>query len=402
MTDRGPAAVVIAATLDTKAEAVAVLREELLRRGASVLVVDCGVREPETTFPGVERSLVAARGGGLAPGADRAAALAVMTAGLAGCVRDLLAEGRVAGFVAVGGGTGASLSAGAFLELPYGLPKMLISTGVTGDVEPVVGVKDVMLVQPVVDLIGETELLDRTLRAAAAAMAAIVALPPPPARGTGPRVAITAFGVTSAAAEHAALLLARRGCRPAVFHARGSGGRAMEELIGAGAFDAVLDLTTTEVADEVVGGLRSAGPNRLEAAVAAGLPLVVVPGAVDVVNFGPPDTVPQALRGRPQVRHTPFSTLVRSSADDNREIAAWMAGKLAGASDAVVLVPQGGFSDLDRPDGPFHDQAADAAFADEITTRLAGRVEVRLVPAHINEPAFAQAACEALLERTSA
>jgi uncharacterized protein (UPF0261 family) len=214
-----------------------------------------------------------------------------------------------------------------------------------------------------------------------------------------PTVAITAFGVTTPAAMRCHALLEAAGLNTMIFHANGTGGRAMEELIVQGAIDAVLDLTTTELADELCGGKLSAGPHRLEAAGARGLPQVVLPGAMDMVNFGPPETVPPKYVTRQLYRHSPTTTLMRTTVDENRTLGRWVGEKLAQATGpSVLMLPLLGFSEYDREGGVFHDPDADRAFMEAAATALGGHVPVVRLDHRINDPACADRAVEALLE----
>ncbi|BBB00858.1 hypothetical protein RVR_8032 [Actinacidiphila reveromycinica] len=390
-----PARLAVAATLDTKGPAVRVVLDELRRRGCPALVVDTGTGAPRAVVPDIAARQVERIGLdalGAEPGTGRGR-LAAMGAGLAALVDESRRAGSIGGLMAIGGGTGAGICSAALRRAPVGFPRMLVSTGVTDDVSALVGVGDVHLVQPVVDFHGGGELLEVVLRRAAAAMAAVVSLPYRPA-GDRPQVGVTSFGVTEAAVERVVAGLEQRGFGVCVFHARGSGGRAMEAMVDQGALAAVVDLTTTELTDEVAGGARSAGPHRLEAALRAGIPCVLAPGALDVVNFGPPDSVPEALADRPTVRHSPTTTLVRARAADGEAVAEDIAAKVAAAAHPErvrVVVPARGFSALDAPGQPFHDPAADAAFTERLRRVLPGGVPVRVVDAHLADGAFAAA-----------
>jgi len=212
-----------------------------------------------------------------------------------------------------------------------------------------------------------------------------------------PAVAITAFGVTTPAAERCRDLLAERGYEALVFHANGTGGRAMEELIEQGTVDAVLDLTTTELADELCGGTQSAGPHRLEAAGRLGLPQVVAPGALDMVNFFRPEAVPAKYAGRTFYRHSPLAVLMRTTPAENAVLGRWLGERLTAArGPAALLLPLCGVSEYDKEGGVFHDPEADHVLFAEARKAAEG-VEVVELDAHINDPAFAQAAVALLL-----
>ena len=395
-------AVVIAGTLDTKGEEIAFARTEAERRGLSVLVVDCGILGHPAAPADIPRAEVAAAAGAdiavLRGQASREVAIPAMIRGLEVIVRRLHAQGRLAGYLGIGGGTNAALAAAAFRVLPFGVPKLLVSTVASGNTRPFVGYKDVLLFHPVVDILGLNGVLRRVLRQAVAALAAMVG---EGADEDGPapvRVGLTAFGATTAAASRITRSLSPHAAEVLTFHARGTGGQAMEALVRDGTIRAVLDLTTTEVADEVVGGALSAGPDRLTAAAGLGIPQVVLPGAVDMVNFGPRPTVPERFGGRLLVSHTPAATLMRTTPAENERIAAFMAERLNGATGpAAVVLPLRGFSAYDAPGGPFFDPVADEAFRSTLLRLLRPHVAVHQVDAHLNDPATADLATSLLL-----
>ncbi len=411
MTEDRSGVVAVLATLDTKEWQAAVVVDELVRRDVSVVLIDAGGAERATPMllgelraPArvVGRAEVASAGEMPEGSAGRAERVAALGRGAAAVVEAMLARGELRGLLALGGGTGAAIAAESLRVLPFGLPKMLVSTGVTGDVEQTAGDTDVILVQPAVDLVGRSPLLETVLRRSAAALAATVDCLLQVRPADRPRVGVTAFGVTTPAAEEVVRLLAERGADAIVFHARGSGGRSLERLAAEGGLDALIDLTTTEIVDEVAGGARSAGPGRLDAVVASGIPVVVVPGALDVLNFGAPATVPERFAGRPTIAHSETTTLVRSSPEDNARAAVFIASKIRSANSPriAVLVPDGGFSALDAPAAAFWSPVADRAFADTIVAHLAElaeRVPVRHSAWHINDPEFAREAVDLLV-----
>jgi uncharacterized protein (UPF0261 family) len=285
--------------------------------------------------------------------------------------------------------------------LPVGLPKLLVSTMASGDVSPYVGAKDVCVMYSVVDVAGINRISRLVLGNAAAAMAGMVlarAGEQAGADGERPLVAASMFGVTTPAVETARARLADLGYEVLVFHATGAGGRALEALAEARLLAGVLDMTTTELADDLVGGVLSAGPARLTAAGAAGLPQVIAPGALDMVNFGPRDTVPERFTGRLLYVHNPTVTLMRTTANEMAELGARIGGKAAAATGpAEVFWPDRGVSALDADGQVFFDAAADAACRDALAAKLraAGRVLHR-IDAHINDPAFARAMADRL------
>jgi uncharacterized protein (UPF0261 family) len=406
------AAVALVGTLDTKGPDFAFLADRLRAAGAEVIVVDAGTGEPDGLVPDIDGEAVASAAGSsraeLRAAADRGRAVTEMGRGAAVIVADLVGRGRVGGVLAAGGSGGSSIAAQVMAVLPIGLPKLLVSTMASGDVSPYVGAKDVAIMYSVVDVAGINRISRLVLGNAAAAMAGMVAAQaaqatqaghgPQAAAGDRPLIAASMFGVTTPAVETARARLAELGYEVLVFHATGAGGRALEALAEAGLVSGVLDLTTTELADDLVGGVLSAGPDRLTAAGAAGLPQVIAPGALDMVNFGPPDTVPSQFDGRLFFEHNPTVTLMRTTAAEMAELGARIGRKAAAATGpAEVFWPERGISALDADGQPFWDPPADAACLDALDRELtaAGRT-LRRVDAHINDPRFATAMADRL------
>ncbi|NJD29081.1 MAG: UPF0261 family protein [Chloroflexi bacterium] len=394
------ATVVLVGTLDTKAPEYAFLRRRVREAGCEVIVVDAGVTSTASEAEGDADAVARAAGvdrAKLAAAGDRGSAVAAMTLGATEIVRRLHAEGRLDGILGVGGSGGSSLVSAAMQALPLGVPKMLVSTMASGDTRPYVGTSDITMAHAVVDLAGINRVSERVLANAAAAIAAMtraaVAFESSlPAR---PVVAATMYGNTTPCVTRARTLLEDRGYEVLVFHANGSGGRAMEALIREGLIDGVLDVTTTELADELVGGVCSAGPERLEAAGELGLPQVVSLGALDMVNFGPIDTVPPAFRDRNLYRHNAAVTLMRTTAEECAEIGRTLARKLNAATGPLaVFIPAGGLSMVGAPDRPFRDPIADAILIRELKASLRPDVEVVEMTTDINDPVFAEAMAE--------
>jgi uncharacterized protein (UPF0261 family) len=398
-------AVALVGTLDTKGTDLAFLAGRLRAAGAGVIVVDAGTGEPAGLTPDVDGETVAAAAGtsraGLRAAADRGRAVTEMGRGAALVIADLVAQGRVGGVLAAGGSGGSSIAAQVFASLPVGLPKLLVSTMASGDVSPYVGAKDVCIMYSVVDVAGINRISRLVLGNAAAAMAGMVAAREQAAdvgAGSGeagaddrPLVAASMFGVTTPAVETARARLTELGYEVLVFHATGAGGRALEALAEARLLSGVLDLTTTELADDLVGGVLSAGPDRLTAAGAAGLPQVIAPGALDMVNFGPPDTVPPQFSGRLFFEHNPTVTLMRTTAEEMAELGARI-GRKAGAAKGPTEVfwPDRGVSALDADGQPFSDPAADEACRTALDRELtAAGLTLHRIGAHINDPVFA-------------
>ena len=398
------ATVVLLGTLDTKGTEYTFLRDQVRAAGCDVILVDAGVMG-FSPLADIDADAVAAAAGedraALAAEGDRGPAVAAMTRGATAVVRRLHAEGRLDGILGLGGSGGSSLVSAAMQALPIGVPKLLVSTMASGDTRPYVGTSDIAMLYSVVDFAGINGLSERILANAAAAIAGM-------ARASAtfvsriearPLIGATMFGVTTPCVTEAREVLEARGYEVLVFHATGAGGRAMEALMRAGFITGALDVTTTEVADELVGGVLSAGPDRLEAAGALGLPQVVSLGALDMVNFGPLDTVPVAFRGRNLYEHNATVTLMRTTEAECAELGRIIARKLNAATGPVALfIPTGGVSMIDAPGGPFHDPAADAALVRELKAGLRPGVEVVEMATHINDPAFARAMAERLDE----
>ena len=403
------AAVALVGTLDTKGPDFAFLAGRLRAGGVDVIVVDAGTGEPAGLTPDIDGATVAAAAGAsqaeLRTAGDRGRAVTEMGRGAARVVADLVARGQVGGVLAAGGSGGSSIAARVFAALPLGFPKLLVSTMASGDVSPYVGAKDVCVMYSVVDVAGVNRISRLVLGNAAAAMAGMVTASEQAAldsTGTDtddrPLIAASMFGVTTQAVETARARLTGLGYEVLVFHATGAGGRALEALAEARLVSGVLDLTTTELADDLVGGVLSAGPDRLTAAGTAGLPQVIAPGALDMVNFGPPDTVPATFTGRLFFEHNPTVTLMRTTAAEMAELGARIGRKAAAAKGPVeVFWPDRGVSALDADGQPFRDPAADAACREALDRELtAAGLTLHRLDAHLNDPAFATAMADRL------
>jgi uncharacterized protein (UPF0261 family) len=402
------ATVVLVGTLDTKGQEYAWLRDRLRNLGVDTILVDTGSKGEPSTTPDISSADVAqaagADAGQLAAAGDRGPAVAAMTRGAVEVVKRLRAEGHLDGILAMGGSGGSSIAAAAMQALPVGVPKLLVSTMASGDTRPYVGAKDVAMLYSVVDISGINALSERILGNAAAAMAGMVTALPPAGqaqeeRAARPMVGATMFGVTTPGVEAARARLEELGYEVLVFHATGTGGQSMEALARDGYVTAILDLTTTELADDLAGGMLSAGPDRLEAAGELGLPQVVSLGALDMVNFGPVDTVPERYRDRTFYEHNPTVTLMRTTREESAELGRRIGRKLSAAKGPVtLLIPLRGVSMLSTEGQPFHDPAADAALFDAVRESAGPNVDLREIDADINDPEFARAAADALHE----
>jgi uncharacterized protein (UPF0261 family) len=393
--------VLIIGTLDTKGVEFAYIRDLIRARGHETIVLDAGVDEPQFT-PDVGAARVALAGGSsletLREARDRAVALDVMCTGARAVALELLAEGRFAGVISLGGSGGTAIATTAMQALPVGMPKIMVSTMASGDVARYVDVKDITMMYSVVDVAGLNRLSRRILANAAGAVCGMVEQEIPPAEDK-PLITATMFGVTTPCVTRVRETLEGAGYEVLVFHAVGSGGRAMEALIADGFISGVADVTTTEWCDELVGGVLSAGPHRLEAAATAGIPQVVSVGAIDMVNFGSFDSVPAKFADRNLYRHNPQITLMRTTPEENAELGRIIATRLNAATGPTALfLPLRGVSMIDAEGMPFWSPEADAALFDAIRATVdRSKVELVELDLHINDPAFADAMTDRLL-----
>ena len=396
-------AVVIVGTLDTKGKEIGFARDVIEAQGVDVHLVDTGVMDDPEIDPDTPASDVAEAGGGttleaLREAGDRGEAIGAMGQGAADIAVDLHEDGVLDGILGLGGSGNTSVATEAMRALPVGVPKLMVSTVASGDTEPYVGTRDLAMMYSVADIEGLNQLSRQVIANGALAMVGMVANDPGVEVEDRPTVAITMFGVTTPCVQTARKYLEERGYETIVFHATGTGGRAMESLIEEGIVDGVLDVTTTEWADELVGGVLSAGPDRLDGAAAAGIPQVVSTGALDMVNFGPRDTVPEEFEGRQFHVHNPQVTLMRTTPEENAELGEIIAGKLNAATGQTALfLPLDGVSMIDVEGEDFHDPEADAALFDVLWEHVDSEtVEVVELDHPINDDAFAEAMAEKL------
>ena len=391
------------ATLDTKGREADFVRGLLTSYGVSVTLVDVGALGTPVVAADISRDRIFELAGttieAVRKKADRGDAVTKAAAGAARLARDAYARGELSGVLGLGGSAGTTIATAAMKALPVGVPKVMLSTLASGMVRQFVGDKDICMLNSVVDIAGINRVSREVLSQAARAMAGLVQHPrPDPQQDDKPLVAATMFGVTTACVERARETLERAGCEVLVFHATGNGGQAMESLIGDGLIAGVLDVTTTELADEQVGGFLSAGPDRLTAAGKAGIPQVVSTGALDMANFYAPESVPAKFKGRLFYRHNANVTLMRTTPEENARIGASIAHKLSAAAGPVaILLPGRGVSAIDKEGQPFDDPAARKALHDAIRAGVHG-IPVTELDLHINDPDFADAAANTLLE----
>ena len=398
-----PKKVAILGTLDTKGEEFAYLREQIELAGVSTLVIDAGVLGEPTFPPDIGREEVSLAGGrqlrDLLAEQDRGRSVTTMAAGAAVVVRRLYDEGTIHGLISLGGSAGTTIGTAAMRSLPVGFPKVMVSTLASGDTRPYVGTKDITMVHSVVDIAGLNVLSRRILGNSAAALAGMVKREEIRTVEVRPLIAATMFGVTTPCVTQARRVLEEHGFEVVVFHATGAGGQAMESLIADGYIAGVLDITTTELADELAGGVMSAGPHRLEAAGLKGIPQVVCPGAIDMVNFGPIDSVPTKYRSRRLHIHNPNVTLMRTTPEECAELGRITAQKLNRAQGPVVFfMPLRGVSAIDVEGSAFHWPEADRSYLGALKANLNAPIRFVELDAHINDESFAREVARSLME----
>ncbi len=397
-----PKTVVIIGALDTKGAEFAFVKGLIETEGVEVLVVDFGTMGEPAFEPDVTRADVAAAAGGdisyFASGEHKDEAMQTMAKGLAVVVRRLYDEGRLGGIIGMGGTGGTSIATTGMRTLPVGVPKVMVSTVAGGDVSAYAGTRDITFIPSIVDVAGINSISRAIYANAAGAIAGMVRLERPPAGEERPLVTASMFGNTTTCVERARGVVESGGFEVLVFHATGIGGRTMEALIADGYIAGSLDITTTELADHVCGGVFDAGPERCKAASAAGIPAVVVPGCVDMANFDAIETVPERYRGRNLYQWNPNVTLLRTDVEENVRIGEIIAAavNLATAATAVLL-PMGGVSMLDSEGERFWDPEADQACFDAIRNGLRADIPVHEIDHNINDPEFADTAANTLL-----
>jgi len=393
--------IAIIAALDTKGTEAAFIRDVIARRGHLPLTIDTGVLG-EPAYPAeLGRDDVARAGGddiaALRSSGDKARAMAVMTRGAAVVAARLHAERRIDGIIGLGGTAGTTIGTSAMRALPVGFPKIIVSTVAAGDTRPYVGTKDVTMMYSVVDVAGLNRISTPILMNAAGAIVGMVETEMPP-RAERPLIAASMFGNTTTCVERARATMERSGYEVLVFHATGAGGQTMESLIADGFIAGVYDVTTTEWADELTGGVFAAGPHRLEAAARAGIPQVVAPGCLDMANFGAPETVPEKYRGRILYEWNPSVTLMRTNVEENAALGHILAEKVNLSTAPVMLfLPLKGVSQLDSPGGEFWWPEADTALYEAIRAHLRPDIPVVELDYNINDPQFADATAAQLL-----
>ena len=397
------ATIAILGTMDTKGEEHAYVADLIRQRGHKTLIVDVGALEPPKLKPDITREEIAAAAGvdlaAIVARRDRGEAIKAMGQGAPIVLTRLLHEKKIDGVISLGGGGGTSISTSAMRALPIGFPKLMVSTLASGNTAQYVGVKDIAMYPSIVDVAGLNRISREILARAAGAICGMVETNPPLATDDKPIVVASMFGNTTACVQHAKKILESAGFEVLVFHATGVGGRTMESLIEAGMVDGVLDITTTEWADELVGGFLGAGPHRLEAAARTGTPAVVTPGCLDMVNFYAPDSIPERFRGRRFYEHNPQVTLMRTNAQENLELGRILAQKLnASQGPVTVLIPRKAISVISAPGQSFHDPEADCALFDSLKENIRSDIPVIEMDSEINDPAFAERCARTLID----
>ena len=394
--------VAVLGTFDTKGKELKYIKECIEEHGLKTLCINTGVFEP-VVEPDISSAEVAAAVGAdinaIVEKRDRATATEVLSKGTEKLIPQLYAEGKFDGIISIGGSGGTSLATPAMRQLPLGVPKVMVSTMASGDVSPYVGTSDIVMIPSVVDAEGLNDISKVIFSNAANAVVGMVQNRKEIESDGKPLLAATMFGVTTPCVKAAEDYLHEQGYDVLVFHATGTGGKCMEALINQGFIKGVLDLTTTEWCDEVVGGVLNAGPDRLTAAGKNGIPQVVSVGALDMVNFGPMDTVPAQFKDRNLYKHNPTVTLMRTTADELKSIGHEIASRLADATGKTTLMlPLKGVSMIDVEGQPFYDAEADKALFDTLRTELEGsNVEIVELDTDINDKEFAVAAAKKLI-----
>jgi len=389
--------IALLATLDTKSDEARFVADTIRARGHTPWVVDLSLRPGGTLAADVSRVAIASAAATTTSAVEqlqRARAMEVIVSGAAVLVKSAVERAEMQAVIAIGGGTGTWMGTAIMRQLSIGFPKLMVSTLTGRD-----ATTDIMVMPSVADIAGLNKLLVPILANAANAVCGMVEASAPTFEQNKPLIAMTMFGVTTAGGTHVRRFLEDAGCEVVVFHANGSGGATMEDLIRRGVFAGGLDWTTSEVTDELSGGICTAGPTRLEAAGAVGIPQLVIPGAVDVINVR--GEIPKRFAKRIYHMHLPTVPLIRTSVQESRQIGTWIGDKLNRATGPVrVLIPGGGYSALDVAGGPFWDPDANDAFVSALQRKLRKDIPVHIDPHHINDKAFARVAAEMLLDMT--
>lgn len=393
--------IAVLGTLDSKGAEHAYVAELIRAQGHHALLIDVGTGGEPTVTPGVTRYEVAAAGGidldAIIAKKDRGEAVTAMSQAAPKLLSKLQSEGKIHGVISLGGGGGTAIATAAMRALPIGFPKLMVSTLAAGNTAHYLGTSDITMMPSIADVAGLNRLSETIFARAAGAICGMVAAEIPES-GSKPLIVASMFGNTTACVTEAKRILEESGYEVLVFAATGAGGKSMEAVIESGMAVGVLDITTTEWADELCGGTLNAGPTRMDAAAKAGVPVVIAPGCLDMVNFGERASVPAKYEGRSFYIHNPQVTLMRTTPEECAELGRIIAGKAnACAGRCEILIPKKAISVISAEGQPFHDAAADAALFGAI--RENAKVPVTELDEEINSPAFARACAERLLAR---
>ncbi|CAN5199073.1 Tm-1-like ATP-binding domain-containing protein [soil metagenome] len=394
--------ILLVATLDTKGAEIDYMRKYVEGRGQKTIVLDTGLVGEPVTNADISNRQVAAAGGTpldiLRQHADREESAPIMASGATRIISDLVKTGEIHAMVALGGTQGTTLATAIMRALPYGFPKIMVSTMASGNVGPWVGTSDIVMMYSVTDIMGLNPFMRRILANAAGAACGMAEVDIPAVQGK-PAVAITTVGITTQGAMTAAKVLEAAGYETIIFHAVGTGGRSMEEMMRQGLIGAVLDYSAIEVSNEMYHALLAGGPDRLTTAGKLGLPQVLCPGAIEVLVFNEPETVPEKYRDRRLVRHSPQITDLRLNQDEMRSVGREIARRLQSTTDdAVFLIPKAGYDSYATKGEAFHDPVADGAFVEALRAGLPGNIRLIERELDINAEAFATEAANTLID----
>lgn len=411
------ATIAVLGTLDTKGDEHGFVAEQIRARGHKTLLIDVGTASAPTLKPDITREEVAKLAGidlaAVLAKNDRGEAVAAMSKAAPVVLSKLQSEGKIDGVISLGGGGGTAIATAGMRALPLGFPKLMVSTLASGNTAQYVGVKDIVMMPSIVDVAGLNRISRVILSRAAGAICGMVenvdgAFSPvvgteSPGYIDKPIIVASMFGNTTECVQRAKKICEDAGYEVLVFAATGSGGRTMESLIESGLVAGVLDITTTEWADELVGGVLNAGPTRLDAAAKTGVPQIVAPGCLDMVNFGLPETVPAKFSGRTFYHHNPQVTLMRTTPDECAQLGKIIAEKVnASGAPVTVLLPLKAISVISAPGQPFHSPDADAALFGAIKANLRSDIPLIEMDCAINEPKFAEVCAKTLLNQITA
>lgn len=406
--------VFVIGTLDTKGKELLYLQGRIEAERVQTLLMDVSCKSEQASFPSdISCRTVAQEMGKVfeeIAQLDKISALRLMTEGAVKTAEKMSSQGRFHGIIGLGGANGAEMACAVMRKLPVGFPKLMVTPVASGNVRPYVGTKDIMMMNSIGD-ISLNRITKRIMNNAARAIANMAKAGSLEEEETKPQICISTFGVTLACVERAKSRLEDRGYEVIELHSSGTGGMALEELVQSGEISGVLDITTSELVDELVGGIYSAGPHRVEAAASKGIPQVISVGALDFGNFGAKETVPEKYRDRNFFFYTPSITLMRTNVEENRVLGKILAEKAnRSTGPAAIIIPTRGISHLDRPGGPqmttidgldsvaWHDEEADSVLVDSIKKYLdTSMVKLVEVDAHINDPEFAETAVDLLV-----